>query len=115
MKLHSTALSAERKKLQNELMMCMILQALLPLIFSTIPMLAFITMMIAPKEIDFYGTIILAFLNWQPCIYPMISLISIRPFRREISKLFKKQNTVVVVRNTQWSVPKLFSVMKATH
>ncbi|KHN86269.1 hypothetical protein Tcan_13170 [Toxocara canis] len=83
-KLRTVKMSAQCKKLHRALTLCMILQALLPLLFSTMPMTAFITLIVAPAKIDFYGTTILAALNWQPCIYPLLSVSFIRPFRAQL-------------------------------
>uniref|UniRef100_A0A915BT76 G protein-coupled receptor n=1 Tax=Parascaris univalens TaxID=6257 RepID=A0A915BT76_PARUN len=66
--LSSTPLSDQTRKLQREMTIGMVLQAGLPIVFSTLPMICLIVLIISPIAIDCYGTFLFALLYWQPCI-----------------------------------------------
>uniref|UniRef100_A0A0M3HZ06 G protein-coupled receptor n=1 Tax=Ascaris lumbricoides TaxID=6252 RepID=A0A0M3HZ06_ASCLU len=87
--LASTPLSDQTRKLQREMTIGMILQAGLPVVFSTLPMICLLLLIISPIAIDCYGTFLFALLYWQPCIHPLLSFYFARPFREAIKRRTK--------------------------
>ncbi|VDM26480.1 unnamed protein product [Toxocara canis] len=63
-----------------------IFQAVLPIIFSTLPMIFVIGLIVSPFDVHIgsYGSLIVAVLYWEPCVYPLLSLYFVRPLRDSI-------------------------------
>ncbi|VDM48485.1 unnamed protein product [Toxocara canis] len=101
--LTAATLSDPTRRLQKEVTTGMILQAVLPLVFNTLPMVCLLFLIISPIEIDCYGTLLFALLYWQPCVHPLLSLYFVRPFREVIVRriIFVKPNNTgtTVVRS----------------
>jgi hypothetical protein len=86
----------------------LLLQALLPLIFQTIPSTFFIFTAVIGHDVPFWST----FLNaqtWTSCMYPVATMAIIGHYRREIWKLVKSMRTtpepVSVYPSAAWIWP----------
>ncbi|KHN83107.1 hypothetical protein Tcan_10703, partial [Toxocara canis] len=74
------------RDIQSQITIGMILQAMLPIIFSTLPMIFVIGLIVSPFDVHIgsYGSLIVAVLYWEPCVYPLLSLYFVRPLRDSI-------------------------------
>ncbi|KHN84133.1 hypothetical protein Tcan_00178 [Toxocara canis] len=97
--------SAKVRSLQKQLNIVMILQALVPLTFTTLPLFAFILLFFTVNvSIDEHASIILALIHWQPCAHPALYLFFIGQFRRRVFrydclKSHKSSSTNTIVIN----------------
>lgn len=78
-------------------------QAVLPLVFMTLPMIGVIILVISPFELNIgaYGTLIVSILYWQPCIYPLLSLYFVRPLRDELRRKTRRTKVTFVSSKSQ--------------
>ncbi|VDN33641.1 unnamed protein product [Gongylonema pulchrum] len=88
--------SAQRTKvLQRQLTVAMLVQALVPMVCTAVPLFTFCITHFAKVPVLDYGSLAMALLNWQPCLNPIISLYFVKPFWNGLLHLYNPSMTTV--------------------
>ncbi|VDM43386.1 unnamed protein product [Toxocara canis] len=85
--LNAARIVQKTRRLQKQLAIVMILQALLPLIFIILPLAIILVLIHAQVTIGPYASFSSIAFNWQPCAQPYITLYFLSPFRRRVKAM----------------------------
>ncbi|KHN88221.1 hypothetical protein Tcan_09439 [Toxocara canis] len=82
----AAAVSEKTRRIQRQLTTVMLLQALLPFFFVTLPLALLFIFAVTPINLGEYASIVSVLFNWEPCAHPFIALYFVQPFRKRISR-----------------------------
>ncbi|VDM46804.1 unnamed protein product [Toxocara canis] len=85
--LNGVRIVEKTRRLQKQLAIIMLLQAILPLIFIILPLAILFSLIYAQVTIGPYASFASIAFNWQPCAQPYITLYFLSPFRKRIRKM----------------------------
>ncbi|VDM49535.1 unnamed protein product [Toxocara canis] len=90
-----------------------IFQALLPVIFTIVPMIIFTTMLYGNLRFGPQASLSAALLNWQTCFNPILTLWFVKPFRKKIASRFANSSTETVadIHTTYHKMPSAFAIV----
>ncbi|KHN77773.1 hypothetical protein Tcan_14502 [Toxocara canis] len=103
--LNGVRIVEKTRRLQKQLAIIMLLQAILPLIFIILPLAILFSLIYAQVTIGPYASFASIAYNWQPCAQPYITLYFLSPFRKRIRKMLpfgwvgKAAKNITVVTN----------------